>query len=524
MPTPKAAPKFVPAYLKWDAVLARARAAAPEAFGPQGQLLNLIDRAWGHPGNGRVHLSAVDATTLGALPMIDLPTAKRAVAAAHAEFPDWSRFPLDERRRRVAAFVAEARAHRELLTHLLMWEIGKPCRLALSDAERCFAGIEWYVDNIERMLIVNAKPRTPLGLVSNIASWNYPLSQFVHTQIVECLCGNSTIAKTPSDGGAWAITVTLAIARRHNLPVSLVSGSGGALSDALVRNDLIDCLAFVGGRSSGRDVAAALVDTSRRYMLELEGVNAYGIWGFSDWPTLGAQIKKSFEYAKQRCTAYPRFVVQRTLFPKFLDTYLAAIKSVKFGNPTLVSAEDDPLPDFDYGPLITSKKAEDLRGQYQEAIALGAIPLHRGDFDPANFLPGQDISAYVAPKTLLSPPRNAGIYHAEPFGPLDTIVVVDRIEELIAEMNVSNGCLVASVATDDPKIAELLQSEVRSFKFGHNVLRSRGDKDEPFGGYGQSWKGCFVGGKYLVEALTRGQPAEEPYGNFPGKVRVPPKT
>jgi hypothetical protein len=44
-----------------------------------------------------------------------------------------------------------------------------------------------------------------------------------------------------------------------------------------------------------------------------------------------------------------------------------------------------------------------------------------------------------------------------------------------------------------------------------------------FGGIGQSWKGCFVGGKYLVQAVTVGPPGERLYGNFPDYTLLPEK-
>ena len=113
----------------------------------------------------------------------------------------------------------------------------------------------WYVDGVEEML----GARAPLGVVSNIASWNYPYSVLVHAVLVQALCGNAVVAKTPTDGGLYALTVGFALARRAGLPVTLVSGSGGELGPALVRGDGVDCLAFVGGRSSGRAVAAGFV-------------------------------------------------------------------------------------------------------------------------------------------------------------------------------------------------------------------------------------------------------------------------
>src|SRR5271170_8170056 len=97
----------------------------------------------------------------------------------------------------------------------------------------------------------------------------------------------------------------------------IFSGSGGQLSEALVRNEFVDCLAFVGGKTNGGVIASTLYDEKKRYMLEMEGVNTYGVWQFSNWPLLAEQLRKGFDYGKQRCTAYVRFVVQRELFPQF---------------------------------------------------------------------------------------------------------------------------------------------------------------------------------------------------------------
>ena len=70
-------------------------------------------------------------------------------------------------------------------------------------------------------------------------------------------------------------------------------------------------------------------------------------------------------------------------------------------------------------------------------------------------------------------------------------------------------------------MAARVTPELRSFKFGVNKLRSRGDKEEPFGGLGQSWKGCYVGGKYLVEALTETAVGHRLYGNFHDYTLLP---
>ncbi|MGW0417216.1 aldehyde dehydrogenase family protein, partial [Streptomyces collinus] len=426
--------------------------------------------------------------------------------------------PPAERRARVAATLDALATHRDLLALLLVWEIGKPWRLARADVDRAVDGVRWYVDGIEPMIA----GRAPLdGPVSNIASWNYPMSVLVHALLVQVLAGNAVIAKTPTDGGVACLTLACALAAREGLPVTLVSGSGGELSQALVRAPEIGCVSFVGGRDTGAAVATAVTDLGKRHVLEQEGLNTWGIWNHSDWDTFGALVPTLFDYGKQRCTAYPRFVVQRDLFDAFLAAYLPAARALRVGHPLAVVHPDDPYPDLDLGPVINAAKAKELRDQVTEAVDRGAVPLFRGDPATARFLPGQDTSAYVQPVTLLDPPRSSPLHHAEPFGPVDTVVLVDTEAELLAAMNASNGALVATLSTDDRATFERLAPQIRAFKIGHGRPRSRGDRDELFGGLGASWRGAFVGGELLVRAVTQGPAGERLPGNFPEYQLMP---
>ncbi|MBT2559177.1 aldehyde dehydrogenase family protein, partial [Hymenobacter sp. ISL-91] len=299
-------PKIVSPQVELDYLVALTKAAAPEIFAPDGTgYLNLLEGRWQEPGQPRDFVSPIDGRVIGRLPMLDAATALRAVRAAKAEAAAWAATDLDERKRRVQDCLSQLLPHTELVGKLLMWEIGKTYKLGFTDIDRAIDGVQWYVDNIEDML----GKRTPLGLVSNIASWNYPMSVLLHAVLVQALCGNAVIAKTPTAGGFISLSLTFAVARRCGLPVTLVSGSGGELSDVLVKNAAVDCLSFVGGRYNGRNIADALAQHDKRYMLEMEGVNTYGIWDYSDWDAMAQQLKKGYDYGKQRCTAYVRFVV-----------------------------------------------------------------------------------------------------------------------------------------------------------------------------------------------------------------------
>ncbi|MEP6979339.1 MAG: aldehyde dehydrogenase family protein [Nakamurella sp.] len=503
----------------WGQTFQRAREVAPEAF-ESDRILNLIQGEWVANGQPGEHVTPVDGTRIPGPPRIDHRAAERAVAGAVREHRDWVRTDLDERRRLVLSAVEAMAQHRDLLALLLVWEIGKPWRLACADVDRALDGVRWYVQQIERQ----SAGRVPLpGPVSNIASWNYPMSVQIHAELVQILAGNAVIAKTPSQGGFHCLTLAHALMRRAGLPVTLVSGVGAQLGDILIRGDGLGAVAFVGGRANGRKAATSLADTGRRHFLEQEGLNAWGIFEFSQWDLLAQHLKKGFEYGKQRCTAYPRYVVQRSLFDQFLESYLPVVHGLRFGHPLAVQDAADPLPELDFGPVIHAEKANELRGRFDEAVAGGGIPLVRRGLESGRFLPGLDIGAYIAPAVVLEPPSSWSLHHREPFGPLDSIVLVDTEAELLSAMNASNGSLVASVATDDPDLAARVAEELHAFKVGINVPRSRGDREEVFGGLGASWKGAFVGGDLLVQAVTcpADGSTEQLYGNFPSYSLYP---
>src|SRR2546423_6481269 len=331
----------------WETTLDRAAALTPEGFAGD-RLRNLVGGDWADSGTPTPARTPIDGTVLTHLPRLDADAAREAVRFAAREHRTWATTLLPERIARVEAALDALTDARDLLALLLVWEIGKPWRLACADVDRALDGVRWYLTQIERQVA----GRDPLpGPVSNIASWNYRMSVLVHAELVQLLAGNAVVAKTPTQGGAVCLTVAHALMRRAGLPVTLLSGGGEELSESLVQGPEIGAVAFVGGRSNGGKVAAALLDNDKPHMIEQEGLNAWGIWDFSQWDLLATHLRKGFEYAKQRCTAYPRFVVQRELFPDFLQVYLPVIQSLRFGHPLAVETSFDPFPDLDFGPV-----------------------------------------------------------------------------------------------------------------------------------------------------------------------------
>ncbi|GAB1690180.1 aldehyde dehydrogenase family protein [Krasilnikovia sp. M28-CT-15] len=501
----------------WADVLSRAIAVTPEVFAA-GRLRSLFSGAWQDAGQPVTLHSPIDGSRLATRSRLDARTAALAVRDAADQHQQWSATWLPERRARVLAALEELSTQRDLLALLQVWEIGVPWPQACADVDRALDAVRWSVDQVERQL----GDRDPLpGPVSNLASWHHPMSVLVHAELVQLLAGNAVIAKIPSQGGAVGLTIAHAIMARAGLPVTLLSGCGTELSPVLVRSREIGAVTSVGARSDGGDLAAALVDSGRRHIIEQDSGNAWGIWEFSQWDRLVGHLRTGFEYGKQHGTAYRRFVVQRKLVDRFLGAYLPVLKAVRFGHPLAVAAAGDSLPDLDYGPLISAATAAELRREVDEAINGGAVPLHRGSPEAGRFLDGQDTSAYVAPTALLVRPGRAGRRRpAGPFGPVDTIVVADTEDELLSEMNASDGAPVASLAVDDEDLAAKLARDVRAFRVGINHPRSRGERAEQPVGRDASWIGALAGGDHLVRAVTVG-PGDRLNGNIPGGDRDP---
>jgi delta 1-pyrroline-5-carboxylate dehydrogenase len=154
---------------EWDQVLAQTRALVPEAFNSERRILNLIGRSWQEPGYDRPYKTPNDGATLGALPFISYEIARNAVQFAATEQLEWARIDLDERRRRVQQCIDEMKLNRDILISLLMWEIGKPYKIAEADVDRCISGVEWYVAKIGGMLATASRsvwfPTSPPGTI-----------------------------------------------------------------------------------------------------------------------------------------------------------------------------------------------------------------------------------------------------------------------------------------------------------------------------------------------------------------------
>ena len=109
-----------------------------------------------------------------------------------------------------------------------------------------------------------------------------------------------------------------------------------------------------------------------------------------------------------------------------------------------------------------------------------------------------------------TPPTPWSLHHAEPFGPLDSVVFVDTEAELLAAMNATTAAS-SQIATDDPTFGARVAEQLQAFKVGVNKPRCRGDREELFGGIGRVVEG----------RVRRRRPARaRGHGRHPGRRRA----
>ncbi|MEV3861696.1 aldehyde dehydrogenase family protein, partial [Streptomyces sp. NPDC050095] len=132
----------------WPDAWRRCLAVAPEAFRDD-RVLNYWNGVWHADGRVLPATSPVDGSPIAGPPRLDAAAAHRAVRASLDQHRAWRNVPLSERRSRITATLDALAEHRDLLSLLLVWEIGKPWRLATADVDRAIDGVRWYVDHVE---------------------------------------------------------------------------------------------------------------------------------------------------------------------------------------------------------------------------------------------------------------------------------------------------------------------------------------------------------------------------------------
>jgi acyl-CoA reductase-like NAD-dependent aldehyde dehydrogenase len=413
-----------------------------------------------------------------------------AVAAAREAQRAWERTPAVERGEMLHEVARRLRERSDELAELMTLEGGKP-RIENSDEVGWTAAAFDYYAEIGRDSGGRVIPsieatqlslvvKDPVGVVSCIVPWNYPLLLLSWKLAPALAAGNATVSK-PSELTPLS-TLALAPCFDH-MPAGVVNllCGGPDVGAAIVGDERVACVAFTGSVETGKKIAAACAERVARVNLEMGGKDPFIVCSdVADQVGVAAKggAWAAFLNAGQVCTSAERFYVMDDVYEDYLSAFVDYTGGLRIG---------DPLdPKTDVGPMVSADQRQKVRDQVEAAVAAGAEVIVGGDSA------GHDRGHFFSPAVVTGAPAETDLLREETFGPVAPLVRVGSLDEAIELANSTRFGLGANVYTADLKTMVRCMRELKAGTVWFNDPLTDNDAG-PFGGFKQSGMGRELG-------------------------------
>lgn len=435
-------------------------------------------------------------TKIGETPNIDAAKFMEAVDAAAQAWGkgrgEWPAARMEERVLAIQKFRDGMLKQRELVSRLLMWEIGKTWADAQAEFDRTIQYINDTINEVKGLdrdssrfqfaggLLAQIR-RAPLGVTLCMGPFNYPLNETFTTLIPALIMGNVVIAKISRHGQLfWDVLLE---AFRDAFPagaVNIINGMGRQIIAPAVQSGKIDVLAFIGSSTVANKIKLTHPHPHRfRSILALEAKNPGVVLEDADLDTAVSEcVKGSLSFNGQRCTALKMLFVHENIAPEFKKRFVAAVEKLKRGQPWEEGVSITPLPE--------DNKPAYLQDIIKEAVANGAKVLNpeRG---------GKVEGALFHPAVLENVPLDSRLAHDEQFGPVVPIrdfTSLDEVESYI--VNSPYGSQVSIFGRDPETVGPLIDRLSNQVcRINLNTQCQRGPDVFPFTGRKASAEGTL---------------------------------
>ncbi len=297
---------------------------------------------------------------------------------------------------------------------------------------------------------------TPLqGIAVHINAFNFPVWGMLEKIAPTLIAGVPSLVKPASQTAYLTELVVRRIIETGILPegaLQLVSGSVGDLLDHVEGQDAVT---FTGSAWTGRKLKShpAVVVNSVRFTMEADSLNASVLGpdagpGTEEFDLFVREVAREMtSKAGQKCTAIRRVIAPRAHVQALVEALGDRLSKTTLGNPA-----DEGVR---MGPLASLAQRDEVRERIRDLSADAEIVA--GDPDNVRVFSGDaEKGAFLNPVLLYcdKPFTASAVHDVEAFGPVSTVIPYEGIEEAIALAHKGKGSLVASVFTNDPKVAE----------------------------------------------------------------------
>jgi betaine-aldehyde dehydrogenase len=329
---------------------------------------NVIDGKLVDSASGETY-DVIDPTTgevYATAPMSGAEDLDRAYAAADRAFESWGGSTPQDRAAALLKLADAIEARVEEINAVECKDTGKPLGLTMSeempyasDHFRFFAGAarvlegksagEYMADHTSFVR------REPIGVVGQVAPWNYPLLMMIW-KIAPALAAGNTVVLKPSDTTPASSTLLAEIAQEFLPPgvLNVVCGDRDT-GRALVEHKTPQMVAITGSVRAGMEVAGAAAADVKKVHLELGGKAPVIVFDDADVEAAASSISEAGYFnAGQDCTAATRVLAGPGVHGDFVAALTEAAKGIRTGMPD----DEDVL----YGPLNNPNQLDRVTG------------------------------------------------------------------------------------------------------------------------------------------------------------------
>lgn len=432
--------------------------------------------------------------------------ADAAVLAARTAFDDgpWRRMTGHERQRILTRAALLMEKYADELAYRETVDMGKAITFSRQiDAPLCadlfhyYAGMAAHIDGASRPVAPppDRKPklvtvlREPLGVVAAITPFNFPLL-LAATKIAPALAAGNTVVHKPASATPLAALKIAEVFAEAGLPegvYNLITGPGGKVGDALVKNPRVNKVGFTGSTEVGQQLIRASADTVKKVTMELGGKSANIVFADADLDKATADAFFAVFYNKgEICTAGSRLLVERSIHDELVHRLVGFLKNIKMG---------DPLdPEVLFGPLSDKSQFDKVAGYVKIGLEQGAKLATGGKpFHPTG---GNGKGFYFEPTILTGVTNDMRVAQEEIFGPVLGVIPFDTEQEAVRLANGTPFGLASAVHTRDLKKGYRVAMAMQAGTCWVNCYNVY-DVSVPFGGYKASGYGRECGPEAL---------------------------